>query len=122
MTHIIVLPSLLPDILPKASTRSPTHIRLFCQILNYNASTFTLIVGKIPMLSSADNKPIDIKVKGLLASLNTSLGFELGHIIEVEGLFDGKKVDPISICEVQWLDVTVEKLKLLEYMSLMEVM
>lgn len=117
MTHIVVLPSLLPELLPKASANSPKHIRLFCQILSYEPSRFMLTVGKVPMLSNVDNDPIDINVKELLATLTSSLSFEVGDVIEIDGCFNGRKVEPISICEMQWLDVTIEKLQVLDYMS-----
>ncbi|KAI5960718.1 hypothetical protein CANMA_003980 [Candida margitis] len=122
MTQIVVSPSLLPELLPSASDRSPKHIRLFCQIVNYDPSTFILSVGKIPTLSNIDTHIFEINIRAILSNMQSSLNFEKGNVIEIDGHFDGKKVDPMSICDMNWSDVTIEKLRVLEYMSEMKIM
>lgn len=122
MTQIVVLPNLLPELVQKASAHAPKHIRMFCQIINYDANTFNLTVGKIPMLANIDTKSVDVNVKGLFQTQISALNFDVGSIIEIDGFYNGKSIEPLSISELNWLDVTLEKLQVLEYMCEMKVM
>ncbi|CAL1196529.1 unnamed protein product [Candida parapsilosis] len=95
---------------------------MFCQIINYDANTFNLTVGKIPMLANIDTKSVDVNVKGLLQTQISALNFDVGSIIEIDGFYNGKSIEPLSISELNWSDVTLEKLQVLEYMCEMKVM
>ncbi|EEQ43225.1 Protein involved in telomere maintenance [Candida albicans Ca6] len=123
MTKLILNPGDLSSIFPDISISNPQKIRILCQVIKYIPNESCLIIDKIPTVAeSSTNKKSLVKID-IFDILEDILSIEIinkGTIINIDGYYDGEKIQPIDIYEINGINFTIENIEILNQLNQMK--
>ncbi|RLP66607.1 hypothetical protein L150_05387 [Candida albicans Ca529L] len=123
MTKLILNPGDLSSIFPDISISNPQRIRILCQVIKYIPNESCLIIDKIPTVAeSSTNKKSLVKID-VFDILEDILSIEIinkGTIINIDGYYDGEKIQPIDIYEINGINFTIENIEILNQLNQMK--
>ncbi|AOW30863.1 Protein involved in telomere maintenance [Candida albicans P60002] len=123
MTKLILNPGDLSSIFPDISISNPQRIRILCQVIKYIPNESCLIIDKIPTVAeSSTNKESLVKID-VFDILEDILSIEIinkGTIINIDGYYDGEKIQPIDIYEINGINFTIENIEILNQLNQMK--
>lgn len=123
MTKLILNPGDLSLIFPDISISNPQRIRILCQVIKYIPNESCLIIDKIPTVAeSSTNKKSLVKID-IFYILEDILSIEIinkGTIINIDGYYDGEKIQPIDIYEINGINFTIENIEILNQLNQMK--
>ncbi|KAL1574290.1 hypothetical protein MG5_05437 [Candida albicans P57072] len=123
MTKLILNPGDLSSIFPDISISNPQRIRILCQVIKYIPNESCLIIDKIPTVAeSSTNKKSLVKID-IFDILEDILSIEIinkGTIINIDGYYDGEKIQPIDIYEINGINFTIENIEILNQLNQMK--
>ncbi|KGR04347.1 hypothetical protein MG3_05473 [Candida albicans P78048] len=123
MTKLILNPGDLSSIFPDISISNPQRIRILCQVIKYIPNDSCLIIDKIPTVAeSSTNKESLVKID-VFDILEDILSIEIinkGTIINIDGYYDGEKIQPIDIYEINGINFTIENIEILNQLNQMK--
>lgn len=123
MTKLILNPGDLFLIFPDISISNPQRIRILCQVIKYIPNESCLIIDKIPTVAeSSTNKKSLVKID-IFDILEDILSIEIinkGTIINIDGYYDGEKIQPIDIYEINGINFTIENIEILNQLNQMK--
>lgn len=123
MTKLILNPGDLFLIFPDISISNPQRIRILCQVIKYIPNESCLIIDKIPTVAeSSTNKESLVKID-IFDILEDILSIEIinkGTIINIDGYYDGEKIQPIDIYEINGINFTIENIEILNQLNQMK--
>ncbi|KHC54191.1 Protein involved in telomere maintenance [Candida albicans P75010] len=123
MTKLILNPGDLSSIFPDISISNPQRIRILCQVIKYIPNESCLIIDKIPTVAeSSTNKESLVKID-IFDILEDILSIEIinkGTIINIDGYYDGEKIQPIDIYEINGINFTIENIEILNQLNQMK--
>ncbi|KGQ83841.1 hypothetical protein MEQ_05411 [Candida albicans P87] len=123
MTKLILNPGDLSSIFPDISISNPQKIRILCQVIKYIPNESCLIIDKIPTVAeSSTNKKSLVKID-VFDILEDILSIEIinkGTIINIDGYYDGEKIQPIDIYEINGINFTIENIEILNQLNQMK--
>lgn len=101
---------------PDATISNPQRLRILAQVKLYIPEESTLIIDKVPTITSQESIPMGIYLFNLLESCSSRVLIS-GTIINIDGFFDGETINPVDIYEVNGANFTIENIQLIEEMN-----
>ncbi|KGQ82709.1 hypothetical protein MEM_05467 [Candida albicans L26] len=123
MTKLILNPGDLSSIFPDISISNPQRIRILCQVIKYIPNDSCLIIDKIPTVAeSSTNKEslVKIDIFDILEDILSNEIINKGTVINIDGYYDGEKIQPIDIYAINGINFTIENIEILNQLNQMK--
>lgn len=117
MTKLILDPTSLPLVFPKASVSKLYKVRLLVQVLHYDLDEICLVVQQAPI--GVTSSTLSIDVSNIVSSLTPEI-IHYGSMVNITGFYDGNRVTASECCLVDGNDINNDTISTLVAMTNLE--